>query len=441
MSSWLSISLPNPFKSSQSDDQYPSPTPENTTLSSDDHSPSHAGGVKEDLSVLGQTIGRQLIGVAAFLAPPPPPPPQPPPPHSAPVTDEVSSSQTFLGIKNDLVEIGGSFKSSLSLFSTNKAVTEISRFASNLLQFNEGDEVEGDEDEEASEVVGVTEEVLGFVQEISLRPECWTDFPLSLENDFVLSDTQREHALAVEYLVPSLTALRRKLHSDLSDEQFWMIYFIFLLPRLNEHDSKLLSTPEIVDVRKILLQKLQNKRNLPVETSEDSEIVNSSQEGDRDQVNYTQGDNNPSHGKQVSDEAVTSHGKQVLGEAVKTALGMENDGHENTEQWLDEEDVDTCTSVDAQKQPENEEDVSFSDLDDDDNDLSGRLSGFRLAKDNRVSSPNGSNEWVQLNENSGTQGGQQKAGQLASREKDSEGEESNEWLTVDDIDLDSLVTA
>ena len=30
----------------------------------------------------------------------------------------------------------------------------------------------------------------------------------------------------------------------MSDGQFWMIYFILLLPRLNVHDSKLLSTPK-----------------------------------------------------------------------------------------------------------------------------------------------------------------------------------------------------
>uniref|UniRef100_A0A5B6ZTE5 Putative BSD domain-containing protein n=1 Tax=Davidia involucrata TaxID=16924 RepID=A0A5B6ZTE5_DAVIN len=406
MSSWLSISLPNPFKS---DDLNPSHPPENT-----DHSPSHPGGVKEDLFVIGHTIGRQLRGVAAaFLAPQPPL-------HSAPDTASStdSSSQAFIGIKNDLVEIGGTFKSGLSLLSTNKAVTEISRFASNLLQFNEGYE-----NKDTFEVAGIAGEVLGFVQEISLRPECWTDFPSSLENDFVMSDAQREHALTIEHLVPSLATLRRKLQSNLSVEQFWMIYFLLLLPRLNEHDSKLLSTPEIVDAREILLQKLQNKRNARVEASE---IVNSSQEGDK--VNYTQGNSS------------TSHGKQVSAEAVKSAQGIENDDHENTEQWLDEEDVNTCTAADAQKQPENEEDVSFSDLEDDDNDLSGRLSGSRLALDNMVSSPSGSNEWVRLNENSGTQGGRQKAGRTNSREKDSEGEESNDWLTVDDLDLDSLTT-
>ncbi|KAL6974114.1 hypothetical protein U1Q18_028297 [Sarracenia purpurea var. burkii] len=257
MSSWLSISLPNPFKS---DDQNPSPPPDNAAPSSDDHNPSPAGGVKEDLSVLGHTIGRQLRGVAAFLAPPPPR--QPPlddstsPPSSSSSTatdaaaDSESSSQALLGIKNDLVEIGGSFKSSLSLFSSNKAVSEISRFASNLLQF-QNEEVEGDEDgeddesdDEAYKVAGVTEEVLDFVEEISLRPECWTDFPLSLDNDFNMSGAQKEHASIVMRLVPSLADLRHKSCNNLSEENFWMIYFIFLLPRLHEQDAKLLSTPE-----------------------------------------------------------------------------------------------------------------------------------------------------------------------------------------------------
>ncbi|GFY99708.1 hypothetical protein Acr_13g0011080 [Actinidia rufa] len=172
MSSWLSLSLPNPFKS---DDQNPSPPPDNPTPSPGDPSPSLAGSVKEDLSVLGQTIGRQLRGVASFLAPPPDS-------FTADATGD-SSSPALLGLKNDLVEIGGTVKSSLSLLSSNKTVSEISRFASNLLQFQSESDGDDDDDEgdEEYEVAGVTEEVLEFVREISLRPECWTDFPLSLD--------------------------------------------------------------------------------------------------------------------------------------------------------------------------------------------------------------------------------------------------------------------
>ncbi|KAJ0488164.1 hypothetical protein HanHA300_Chr12g0429991 [Helianthus annuus] len=120
-------------------------------------------------SVITQTIGRQLHNVASFLAPPPPQPyssPTPPP------RSDVSPS-SYEGLKNDLAEIGDSLK---TLLSPKKAVTGISKFASNLLQFDknrDGDQVG---------VVGITDEVLDFVREVSVRPQCWVDFPLSLQN-------------------------------------------------------------------------------------------------------------------------------------------------------------------------------------------------------------------------------------------------------------------
>lgn len=62
--------------------------------------------------------------------------------------------------------------------------------------------------------------------------------------DFEMSDAQREHAFSVERLVPSFTDLRISLRPHLGDNRFWMIYFILLLPRLNEEDFELLSTPK-----------------------------------------------------------------------------------------------------------------------------------------------------------------------------------------------------
>ena len=41
------------------------------------------------------------------------------------------------------------------------------------------------------------------------------------------------------------------------------------------------------------------------------------------------------------------------------------DDEENTEKWLEKEDIDTVTFVRAQNKLEQEEDVSFSDLEDD----------------------------------------------------------------------------
>ncbi|XP_052182802.1 uncharacterized protein LOC127795267 [Diospyros lotus] len=391
MSSWLSISLPNPFRSDE--DQAPSP----------DHSPT--AGLRDDLSVLGATIGRQLRGVAAFLAPPP----------TAVISESSSSaavaeasSDTLLGIKNDLVEISGSFKSSLSLLSTNKAVSEISRLASNLWQFeSRGNDVEGDEDGGADyEVAGITGEVLDFVHEISFRPELWTDFPLSLENGFEMSDAQKVHASTAEHLVPSLEALRHKICSFLSEKNFWMIYFVLLLPGLQEHDAKILSTPKIVEVREILLQKLQNKRNASVETSENSHAVNLS-----------------ANNVEVSD---SSQGK-VLAASVNAEQRVKSD-QEKTEQSPEEEDDGCASSIEVQKPPESGEDVSFSHLEDDDYDLFGGLSRLKPV------SPTGSNEWVRLQASSGTQGAEQKAGSTP-QEKDSEGEDSFDWLTIDEVDL------
>lgn len=166
MASWFSLSLPNLF---DEDDE----VKEEEDEDHENPSPSSPYAKSSDISAV---ISSQFRGVAAFLAPPP----------TSPDSGEISAgefavSQPLLGIKNDLVEIGGSFKSKLSLISSNKAVTEISRFANSLLQFGD------DEDEKlVGQGVGLSEEVMSFVQDISERPQLWTDFPLSLRNGKLL---------------------------------------------------------------------------------------------------------------------------------------------------------------------------------------------------------------------------------------------------------------
>ncbi|KAL2500675.1 BSD domain-containing protein [Forsythia ovata] len=154
---------------------------------------------------------------------------------------------------------------------------------------NDTDDDEEDLDEDEDGVVGITEEVLDFVSKITSRPELWTDFPISLPDDVDMSDYQREHASEIERLVPSLVYLRQKISSQISHGKFWMIYFILLLPRLNEDDLKLLSTPEVVEMRESLLQKLQNKSNAPQERFENSETVDSSKEDGGKEVEETTG--------------------------------------------------------------------------------------------------------------------------------------------------------
>ncbi|OMO57700.1 hypothetical protein COLO4_35178 [Corchorus olitorius] len=446
--SWL-------LKSLQFDD------PDSSTLShDDDQSPTNRnGGVKEDLSVLGETIGRQLRGVAAFLAPPPSSPPSVTAAEREQRQEEEEEveepSNKLLGIRNDLAEIGGSFKSGLSMLSSNKTVTEISRFASSFLQFpNEDDHGDHDDedDDEDDEVPGITEDVVDFVKEISNRPEFWTDFPLSLDNEnertfmllvelfwvgqmckdlgsllwnwmtycvagayFKMSEAQREHAENIEHLVPSVEALKVNLQHHMGEERFWMIYFILLLPRLNERDFELLSTPEarVVETRDALLQKLRNNKKAPVENS--SSLTTSEESSE------------------VSEPKQENVSSQVS-EIVNAAEGLKISGEDNAEQWFEEEeDNSSGSSVNVRKNLEQEEDVSFSDLEDDDTYISNRDSTSKSTQDIKVSSPSGSSDWVQLNK-----GGSQKPGQSSSRDKDSEGGESNGWITDDDfVDITS----
>lgn len=384
--SWLFKSL----QSDGSDSPQSSPTNRN-------------GGVKEELSVLGENIGRQLRGVAAFLAPPP-------------ITESQSQSRpsdspTLQGIRDDLVEIGGSFKSGLSLLSGNKAVAGFSKLASNLLQFRNQD----DYGEEFDGVAGITGEVVEFVKEISLRSECWTDFPLSLDDDFEMSDAQREHAFSVERLVPSFTDLRISLRPHLGDNRFWMIYFILLLPRLNEEDFELLSTPKIIATRNMLLQKLQTMRNVRVGNNTSDASQKSSEIGE------------------TQEENIGSREKDVT-KIVNATKDLEIEDEENTEQWLEEDDTDTGFSVSTRKEIHHEEDVSFSELEDESNDRPGRLSARRSAEGTKAISPSGSSDWVQLQESSMHRGDLERACRsTTSRDKDSEGE-SSDWLAVDDFD-------
>ncbi|KAM1072320.1 hypothetical protein ACFX13_017864 [Malus domestica] len=392
---------------------------------------------QNDLSFLRQTLGRQIRGVATFLAPPPSPPSPPSSPSNddVPSSNSLSQSQALLGIRNDLLEIGGSFKTGLSLLSTNsnKAVTEISKFASSLLQLQnealeEGGAADDDGDVGGGQVPGITDEVLGFVAEISVLPDCWIDFPMTLDHDFSMTDAQREHASAVEQLVPGFADLRVRLCSSMSEEQFWMIYFLLLLPRLNERDFELLSTPKarslsfpsfvmIVEARDVLLHKLQNKTNTQEDAPEKSILVSPKR---HIQDGKTRG------------EEVSSQEKEALTEIVNIAERLKTDDKEGTEQWSEGASISSGTLVDGQRKHEPEDDISFSDLEDDENDLSSRQSGLRQGRDARACSPNGSNDWVQLNQSSETEGGQKKAGR--SKGKDSEGEDSSDWFAVDEYD-------
>ena len=140
-----------------------------------------ARGVKDDLSELTQTITRQFWGVASFLAPPSEPDPTRP---EAQISDPypANDEELIAGIRTDFAEISGRFRSGISKLSENKAVSEITKIASNFLQLGSEEERPlGEYD--LNGVVGVTEDVVAFARSIAMHPETWLDFPLPDDPD------------------------------------------------------------------------------------------------------------------------------------------------------------------------------------------------------------------------------------------------------------------
>nr|GMC58607.1 serine-rich adhesin for platelets-like [Ipomoea batatas] len=316
MSSWLF--LPNPFNSEDNDDQ--------------------------NSSVADHTISTLFRSVAAFLAPPPTNSPS-----AAAATDDNGggtvevSSRAIAGMKHDLAEIGDRFKSSVSLLS--------SRF----FKPKEDDPVE----EEEIEMIGITEEVVDYVSTLSERPQLWTDFPISLPNDFEMSVNQREHVENIEQLVPTLGSLRQR----------------------------------IVEVKDTLMQQLQNKKARG-EVSKHSNTQHSSLDNIKD--GSLQGNNN----RTITSTEAPKAAEIEVSNAEKPKLLFKNEGA-----------------------------VSLSDVEDDDNDLPDRRSSASLGK--KALSSGESHEWVHV-------GGKSKASSSVEKGSDSEG--SCEWLTIDDVDSDTMAT-
>ncbi|XP_042407633.1 uncharacterized protein LOC121997345 [Zingiber officinale] len=193
-------------------------------------------GVRDDLSELG----RQFLDIACFLSPlltpahhdSPPPSPRPssspsPPPSRA--------------------EISGGFRSGLS------------RLSGALRVLADRDRALGDLEVGSSDV-GVSEDVLEFVDDLVKCPESWLEFPVPIDGEFDMSHTQREHISTVQHFKPSLQSLRLRLcTTHLSEDSFWKIYFALLHPKLNKHDSELLSTCQIVDSMRIKAKEISNR--------------------------------------------------------------------------------------------------------------------------------------------------------------------------------------
>ncbi|CAJ1973485.1 unnamed protein product [Sphenostylis stenocarpa] len=194
-------------------------------------------GVKEDLDEIKQTLTRQFWGMASFLAPP--------------STDSLSHAQS-----DPSSFISDQFKHRSLSQNEEPQLDEVSHRSNSV---SLGSDSEGDCRLECC-AVGITEEVLAFAMNIAMHPETWLDFPIDEEDDtddFDMSDAQREHAAVVERLTPRLAALRIELcPCHMSESYFWKVYFVLLHSRLNKEDAGVLSTPQITAARAMWMQEL-----------------------------------------------------------------------------------------------------------------------------------------------------------------------------------------
>ncbi|CAM6012984.1 unnamed protein product [Sphagnum balticum] len=249
----LSLSLPSSPRQGRGNNKEEDEEEEGEGEESDVGQHAAAGkGVKEDLSELTKSLTRQLWGVASFLNPPPVLEKS----SMSPKAILVPQTDRLTGFHSDLAELRGTVATGISRI---HGFDELSKFASSLLPFARDMVGEFSDGEYA---VGVTEDVVAFANTIAMHPETWLDFPLADEDeddDFEMTEAQQEHASAVKHEAATLGALYTELCPDIiSNGRFWQIYFVLLHSRLSKQDADLLSTPQIIRFRG-LLQQLQDK--------------------------------------------------------------------------------------------------------------------------------------------------------------------------------------
>ncbi|XP_020884750.1 uncharacterized protein LOC110229306 [Arabidopsis lyrata subsp. lyrata] len=429
---WLARSIANSLKldeEDEDDDQKHANQPPSESVS-DSQSPR---GVKEDISELTKTLRSQFWGVASFLSQP----------SSSPDLQERNQTpdhaeedeDLIAGIRNDFAEIGGRFRTGISKLSGNLPVSEFTKIASNFLQLNSED-VDYD-------VIGVTEELVVFVKDLAMHPETWLDFPLPGDDDdsfddFEMADAQYEHALAVERLAPSLASLRIELCPEYMTENcFWRIYFVLVHSKLSKDDALLLSTPHVLEARAMLSQELQKRNKLPVEEG-NAVIVEpltvppyepSPESGTVKTVNPVESSDVETDKHPIESKEIQIVDKSVIEErSTSTAsssrfinVQVDDEEEDDADDWLNDEETSSVSVFEGRSTSnhhplgEDEEDVSFSDLEEDENgEADVKVSYKNITNSGSDSSDKNSPDWVQLKE---------------VKEK----KKSNDWLDVDAV--------
>ncbi|XP_020211497.1 uncharacterized protein LOC109796226 [Cajanus cajan] len=364
------------------------PPPENVLRSEpEEYEDTQGRGVKEDLDEIKQTLTRQFWGMASFLAPPP--------------SNSQSDPSPFVSDQSNHRSISQPQLDDAAAVSDHSSDAEQEN-GPEPNSFSFGSDSEGNCGFELR-AVGITEEVLAFAMNIAMHPETWLDFPIEEEDDtddFDMSDAQQEHAAVVERLTPRLVALRIELcPCHMSESYFWKVYFVLLHSRLNKEDAGILSTPQVMAARAMWMQELQKQTKPEFEifgrnasyprdiAQHDDFTPNLSDDGYSDDMpNRTFGYRTTSFsmmsdyetdkhmvessGVHFTDKSVIEENSIIKTENKDLKCGRPShiiiqDYDDDDDEWP-EEDSDSGGYGGTTHPMVNEEDISFSDLEDDD---------------------------------------------------------------------------
>ncbi|KAD6796184.1 hypothetical protein R6Q59_003080 [Mikania micrantha] len=313
-------------------------------------------GVQGDLSEFTESLSRQIWGVASFLVPPPPP-------HLSSTTTKSDGHTGGHGDGDVLLN---------SIYEDSQSGDGFGVLNSSIV-----------DQEKDTGYVGVTDEVVVFATNIAHHPETWLDFPLSEEedsDDFEMSDTQWNHATLVEHLVPRLAALRIELCPiHMSESYFWKVYFVLLHSRLNKHDADLLSTPQIVAARTMWMKELQKQTKLGPESFE-SHVLDSQEDFNTSSSDSPAAANVLERTAHAFEFSIYHTGSEKTPVLTKEDRSTKNASDQRVvssftvtiEDFGDDEDnwIHENSELDGYDGPDvpigAEEDISFSDLEDDD---------------------------------------------------------------------------
>ncbi|KAK1555606.1 hypothetical protein Q3G72_028893 [Acer saccharum] len=360
--SWLARSIANSLRidEDEENDVVPNPTQpdlsptgyhqistkkeQQTQSELEEEDETQSRGVKEDLTELKQTLTRQFWGVASFLAPP-----------SDSNSNLDESRPSYQSEEEDPVNSG----------------IGVSEMDTNNLPFRSEENEEEEEVELAA--VGITDEVLAFATNIAHHPETWLDFPLDEEDDlddFDMSDAQKDHAFAIQHFAPRLAALRIELcPCHMSEKYFWKVYFVLLHSRLNKQDAEFLSTPQVAEARAEWMQELQKQ------TKPETDWLGRSASYMKDSANVVQEDFDPTSSNFANYNLISPR-TYTTEPSTSTMMTYYEEKHpiESTEipDYEEEGDDDGWPEADSELGDNetpiyvgNEDDISFSDLEDD----------------------------------------------------------------------------